>query len=214
MADDLYKVLGVSRTASDEEIKKAYRKLARQHHPENPGRQGWEEKFKEISAAHDVSRRPGEAQAVRRGGGAFGGFAGGGFGGAPGGNPFGGAGRGASAGSTSATSSAACSAAAAGAERRLSRSQGRDLETEISLSFDQGVNGAQVSVTVSKEERCPTCHGSGAKPGTSPITCPRCEGSGVDAQSQGSSRSAGRAPGAAAPARSSKTPARPAAAPG
>ncbi len=63
--------------------------------------------------------------------------------------------------------------------------RGRDLETEISLSFDQAVNGAQVSVTVPKAERCPTCHGSGAKPGTSPVTCPRCEGRGIDAQSQG-----------------------------
>ena len=63
--------------------------------------------------------------------------------------------------------------------------RGRDLETEVSLSFDQAVNGAQVSVTVPKEERCPTCHGSGAKPGTSPVTCPRCEGRGIDAQSQG-----------------------------
>ena len=63
--------------------------------------------------------------------------------------------------------------------------RGRDLETEVSLSFDQAVNGAQVSVTVPKAERCPTCHGSGAKPGTSPVTCPRCEGRGIDAQSQG-----------------------------
>jgi molecular chaperone DnaJ len=65
------------------------------------------------------------------------------------------------------------------------QARGRDLETEVGLSFDQAVNGAQVSVTVPKEERCPTCHGSGAKPGTSPITCPRCQGSGIDAQSQG-----------------------------
>ena len=63
--------------------------------------------------------------------------------------------------------------------------RGRDLETELSLSFDQAVNGAQVTVTVPKAERCPTCHGSGAKPGTSPVTCPRCEGRGIDAQSQG-----------------------------
>ena len=63
--------------------------------------------------------------------------------------------------------------------------RGRDLETEVSLSFDQAVNGAQVSVTVPKAERCPTCHGSGAKPGTGPVTCPRCEGRGIDAQSQG-----------------------------
>ncbi len=63
--------------------------------------------------------------------------------------------------------------------------RGRDLETEVSLSFDQAVNGAQVNVTVPKAERCPTCHGNGAKPGTSPVTCPRCEGRGIDAQSQG-----------------------------
>ena len=63
--------------------------------------------------------------------------------------------------------------------------RGRDLETEVQLSFDQAVNGAQISVTVPKAERCPTCHGSGAKPGTGPVTCPRCEGRGIDAQSQG-----------------------------
>ncbi len=63
--------------------------------------------------------------------------------------------------------------------------RGRDLETEVPLSFDQAINGAQISVTVPKEERCQTCHGSGAKPGTSPTTCPRCGGSGVDAQGQG-----------------------------
>jgi molecular chaperone DnaJ len=63
--------------------------------------------------------------------------------------------------------------------------RGRDLETEISLSFDQAVNGAQVQVTVPKAERCPTCHGNGAKPGTVPVVCPRCEGRGIDAQSQG-----------------------------
>ena len=63
--------------------------------------------------------------------------------------------------------------------------RGRDLETEVALSFDQAVNGTQISVTVPKAGRCPTCHGSGAKPGTSPVTCPRCEGRGIDAQSQG-----------------------------
>jgi molecular chaperone DnaJ len=63
--------------------------------------------------------------------------------------------------------------------------RGSDLETEIQLDFDQAVNGTRVDVAVQKGERCPTCHGSGAKPGTSPITCPRCEGSGIDAQSQG-----------------------------
>ncbi len=63
--------------------------------------------------------------------------------------------------------------------------RGRDLETEVQLSFDQAVNGSQISVTVPKAGRCETCHGSGAKPGTGPVTCPRCEGRGIDAQSQG-----------------------------
>ncbi|HEU4598509.1 MAG TPA: DnaJ C-terminal domain-containing protein, partial [Solirubrobacterales bacterium] len=63
--------------------------------------------------------------------------------------------------------------------------RGRDLETEVQLSFDQAIEGTQISVTVPKASRCATCHGSGAKPGTSPVTCPRCEGRGVEAQGQG-----------------------------
>ena len=63
--------------------------------------------------------------------------------------------------------------------------RGRDLETEVQLTFDQAINGAQISVTVPKASRCTTCHGSGAKPGTSPTTCPRCEGRGVESQGQG-----------------------------
>ncbi|MGZ8621599.1 MAG: DnaJ C-terminal domain-containing protein, partial [Solirubrobacterales bacterium] len=69
--------------------------------------------------------------------------------------------------------------------REPQQSHGRDLETEIRVSFEQAIDGAQVPVTVPKAERCRTCFGSGAEPGTSPIVCPRCEGRGVDAQSQG-----------------------------
>jgi molecular chaperone DnaJ len=187
LADDLYKVLGVSKTASDEEIKKAYRKLAREHHPDrNPGDKAAEEKFKEISAAHDVLSDP-EKRKQYDAGGAFGGFGGGGFGGASGGNPFGGAGAQGPFGGGVDLGDILGGMFGRGGGRgaRAQQVQGRDLETEVGLSFDQGVNGAQVSVTVPKEERCQTCHGSGAKPGTSPATCPRCEGSGVDAQSQG-----------------------------
>src|SRR6476661_824109 len=87
MADELYKTLGVSKKASEDEIKKAYRKLARKYHPDrNPDDPEAEEKFKEISAAHDVLADP-EKRKEYDAGGAFGGF-----GGAPGGNPFGGAG--------------------------------------------------------------------------------------------------------------------------
>jgi molecular chaperone DnaJ len=178
VAEDLYKVLGVSKGASDEEIKKAHRKLVRKYHPDrNPDDPKAEERFKEIQGAYDTLSDPEKRKAYDSGGGMFGGFGGGGpgepfgAGGAPGGfdvgdifsNLFGrGGGRG-----------------------QPQRARGRDLETEIALSFEEAVNGAQVQVTVPKAERCPTCHGSGAKPGTSPVTCPRCEGRGIDAQSQG-----------------------------
>jgi molecular chaperone DnaJ len=65
------------------------------------------------------------------------------------------------------------------------QTRGRDLETEINLNFDQAVNGTQITVSVPKYERCTTCDGSGAKPGTSPIVCPRCGGRGIDTESQG-----------------------------
>ncbi len=113
----------------------------------------------------------------------FGGFGGG----RAGPNPFGGAGPQGGFGGVDLGDILGGVFGGRGGGRRAQPQQvpGRDLETEVSLSFDQAVNGAQVSVTVPKEERCPTCHGSGAKPGTSPVTCPRCEGSGIDAQSQG-----------------------------
>lgn len=183
MADELYKTLGVSKNASDEEIKKAYRKLARQYHPDrNPDDKAAEEKFKEISAAHDVLADPEkrkEYDAADR----FGGFGGGGAGQ----GPFGPSGGQSSFGGADFGDifSSIFSRGGGGGRGQAQQVRGRDLETEIQLSFDQAVNGAQVTVTVPKSERCTTCHGSGAKPGTSPTTCPRCEGRGIDAQSQG-----------------------------
>ncbi len=181
MADELYKVLGVSKKASDEEIKKAYRKLARKYHPDrNPDDKEAEEKFKEVSAAHDVLGDP-EKRKEYDAGGMFGGA--GGFGGA---GPFG-AGSGQQGGGFDFGGFDIGSIFGRGGGRRAEPQQvrGRDLETEIQLSFDQAIEGSQVSVTVPKAERCKTCRGSGAKPGTSPVTCPRCEGRGIDAQSQG-----------------------------
>jgi molecular chaperone DnaJ len=184
LADELYKTLGVSKKATDEEIKKAYRKLARKYHPDrNPGDQKAEEKFKEISAAHDVLSDPEKRRQYDEGG-QFAGF--GGAGGNPfaaGGTPFGGAGGGAGFGDLGDMLSGLFNRGGGRAQSQQVR--GRDLETELPLSFDQAINGAQVSVTVPKAERCPACHGSGAKPGTGPTTCPRCEGRGIDAQSQG-----------------------------
>jgi molecular chaperone DnaJ len=185
LADELYKTLGVSKGASDEEIKKAYRKLARKYHPDrNPDDKGAEEKFKEISAAHDVLADPEKRKEYDQGG-QFAGFGGGGGGNpfAGGQNPFGG---GAQAGGFGDIFSSIFTRGGGGGGRgQAQQVRGRDLETEISLSFDQAINGAQISVTVPKAERCTTCHGSGAKPGTAPTTCPRCEGRGIDAQSQG-----------------------------
>jgi len=178
VADDLYKVLGVSKKASDDEIKKAYRKLARKYHPDrNPDDAAAEEKFKEVQGAYDTLSDPEKRKEYDQGG-MFTGFGGGGPGG---GQPFAGGG----GGRFSSNLGDIFSMFGGGGPGQAQQQRGVDLETELSLSFDQAVNGAQVSVSVPKEERCPTCHGSGAKPGTAPITCPRCEGRGVEAESQG-----------------------------
>jgi molecular chaperone DnaJ len=182
---DYYKILGVGKNASDEEIKKAYRKLARQYHPDrNPGDKKAEERFKEISQAHDVLSDSDKRKAYDRGTGPFSfGTGGGGF------DP------GAFSGSFSDILSNLFGSGG-GAQRgpggrqgdvRSGRAapRGRDLETEVSLTFDQAVNGAQVPLAVPTSKACPTCHGTGAKPGTTPKVCPVCNGRGVEAQSQG-----------------------------
>jgi molecular chaperone DnaJ len=181
--NDLYEVLGVSKKASDDEIKKAYRKLARKYHPDrNPEDATAEEKFKEVQGAYDTLSDP-EKREQYDAGGMFSGF-GGGAGGPVGGQPFGAAAGGFGGGDFGDILSNIFGRSGGG-RARPEQQRGRDLETELSLSFDQAVNGAQVSVSVPKAERCQTCHGSGAKPGTAPITCPRCEGRGIDAESQG-----------------------------
>ena len=176
MAADLYAALGVSRKASEEEIKKAYRKLAREYHPDrNPGDEAAEERFKEVQQAYDTLSDP-EKRKQYDAGGMFGGVG-------AGGGPFGGAGAGGRFASDLGDIFSTIFNRGGGREPESAR--GRDLETEIRLSFDQAVRGTQVTVTVPKSERCQTCGGSGAEPGTSPIVCPRCEGRGIDAQSQG-----------------------------
>ena len=180
MAEDLYKVLGVAKNASDDEIKKAYRKLARKYHPDrNPDDPKAEERFKEVQGAYDVLSDS-EKRKEYDAGGIFAGF-----GGPGGGNPFGGGGQPFGGGGAGFGDILSNLFGRGGGPAQPQQTRGRDLETEVSLSFDQAVNGAQISVTVPKAERCGTCHGSGAKPGTAPVTCPRCEGRGVDAQSQG-----------------------------
>jgi molecular chaperone DnaJ len=173
---DPYKVLGVDRKASDDEIKKAYRKLARKYHPDrNPGDSSAEERFKEVQEAYSVLSDPDKRRAYDSGGGIFGGgfdpgaFRGG-FGGGFGdilSDLFGGGG-------------------VRGGRTASSRPErGRDLETEVHVSFEQAMEGAQIPVTVPLSAPCPTCHGTGAKPGTSPTVCSRCQGRGVESESQG-----------------------------
>jgi len=182
---DLYKVLGVDRRATPEEVKKAYRKLARRYHPDkNPGDKDSETRFKEISAAYDVLGDPEKRKQYDRGG--LGAFFGGNQGtaggqGFPGGFDAGGLGDilsnlfGGAAGGTR-----------PGAGRRVPRQErGRDLEAEASISFDQSVQGAQIPLAVPISQMCSTCTGTGAKPGTSPKTCPRCQGRGVESEGQG-----------------------------
>ena len=173
---DLYDVLGVDRKASPEEIKKAYRKLARRYHPDrNPGDTSSEERFKQISAAYDVlgdaeKRKQYDRGALLGGAGAGpgGGFDPGGFGDILS-NLFGNA-----------------SGRAGGPQRRGPRAErGRDLEAEVSISFAQAVDGAQVPLAVATSQACHTCRGTGARPGTSPEVCPRCQGRGIESQGQG-----------------------------
>jgi molecular chaperone DnaJ len=189
---DYYKTLGVDKKATPEEIKKAYRKLARKYHPDtNPDDKQAEERFKEISQAHDVLGDPDKRKQYDSGSGAFasGGGPGGGFGGFGNfdfdgssmgdilSNLFGGSGGG--------PSGRAGPAGAGRGGRRARVERGNDLEAQVSITFDQAISGAQIPLQVPMRTTCGTCHGTGAKPGTTPTVCPRCEGRGVESQGQG-----------------------------
>ncbi len=173
---DPYEVLGVSKEASDEEIKKAYRKLARQWHPDrNPDDEKAEERFKEVQAAYDTLSDPEKRQAYDQGGM----FGAGGFPPGGGGPGFGGPGGFQDFGDVL---SNLFGRSGGGAQAKV---PGNDLDAEIALSFDQAIHGTQVQVAVPMTAACETCNGSGAAPGTQPVPCERCGGRGVDAESQG-----------------------------
>ena len=175
MAKDFYSVLGVSKKASQDEIKKAHRKLVRQYHPDtNPDDKAAEERFKEIQQAYDTLGDPEKRKAYDSGGGIFGGA------GAPGGNPFGGGG-GQGGRFTGDISDIFSTIFSRGGDAGPGVSRGRDLETDARISFDDAMAGTQLSGTIPKSEHCPTCSGTGAEPGSATETCPRCGGRGIDA---------------------------------
>ena len=169
-ARDLYSVLEVSRNATADEIKRAYRKLARKYHPDrNQGDKESEERFKEVQEAYDTLSDP-EKRKQYDAGGMFSGFGPRGFSGG---------------GFTSDLGDIFSTVFGRRGSPQQAQVQGRDLETEVQLSFEQAMEGVEVAVTVPKQATCPTCRGSGAKPGTSPIVCARCGGRGIDTESQG-----------------------------
>ncbi|MBO4238778.1 molecular chaperone DnaJ [Pseudonocardia alni] len=209
---DFYRELGVSSTASQDEIKKAYRKLARELHPDaNPGDEKAEARFKSVSEAYgvlgDESKRKeyDETRAMFAGGGGFGGFGGGG--GFPGGARPGGAGQGGfdindlfgQAGRSGGAGggdfsdilgdifgrTARNNAGGAGGFGTAGARRGQDVESSLTISFDDAVRGATVPIKLSSPGRCERCGGTGSRPGSTPRTCPTCSGQGLVNRSQG-----------------------------
>ena len=179
-AKNLYDALGVSKSASQDEIKKAYRKLARQYHPDtNPGDNEAEERFKEVQGAYDVLSDPEKRKQYDTFGSADGraGFPGGGGGG--GGNfnfdfgdisdLFGGFG----------------DIFGRGQSRQRGAGRGADLQAEISISFEDSLRGVETQIPVEAEAACRECGGTGGQPGSTPQVCPECKGRGVTVESQG-----------------------------
>jgi molecular chaperone DnaJ len=174
---DYYKALGVGKGATQDEIKKAYRKLARQYHPDrNEGNKDAEERFKAVQEAYDVLGDPEKRKQYDRGTGPF----------APGGGGFDpGSFTGGFGDILSDLFGRAGGGGGFGGRTRPQGQPGRDLETEVRITFEQSIEGAQVPLAVPTSAPCSTCHGTGARPGTSPSVCPQCQGRGVEASSQG-----------------------------
>lgn len=170
MAKDYYDILGVTREASDDDIKKAFRKLALKYHPDrNPDDKGAEEKFKEINEAYQVLSDPQKKSQYDQFGttdfNGQGGFGGAGYSNYEGFSDifgdifdfFGGGG---------------------GRRPKNGPQRGADLEYNLDLTFEEAAFGVKKDIDIFRNESCPTCSGTGAKPGTSPVTCDKCHGTG------------------------------------
>ncbi|MFZ9595203.1 MAG: molecular chaperone DnaJ [Bdellovibrionia bacterium] len=186
---DYYEVLGLARSASPEEIKKAYRKLAIQFHPDkNPGDKKAEEQFKELSEAYEVLSDAQKRQmydqfghaAAGAGPGGPGGFDFQGFGGASINDIFGDI-----FGDLFGASAGGGGSRARGGRRRAGGRPGEDLRTTLDITFEEAAFGAEKIITVPKTVRCETCEGSGAKAGTQPENCGQCGGRGEVSFQQG-----------------------------
>ena len=173
---DYYEVLGIQKGASEDEIKRAYKKLARKYHPDmNPGDKEAEEKFKEINEANEILSDPTKKSRYDQ----FGfagvdpnyGAGGGGFGGGAGGFDFGDLGDifgsffGGGFGGTQ--------------QRRNGPQRGESIRMSVPVSFTEAAFGCEKDVTLERSEQCPTCHGNGCAEGTTPEICPECRGSGT-----------------------------------
>ena len=167
---DFYEVLGVERTATDADVKRAFRKLAQQWHPDVNKKPEAQERFKEINEAYQVLSDPQRRQTYDM----FGRAGGGGAGGAGGSPGFGTAGF----GGFSDIFDAFFGGAAAGGARRARPSTGSDLRYDLRITFDEAVLGTEKELEFPVLGRCETCAGSGAKAGTTPAECPQCNGRG------------------------------------
>lgn len=195
---DYYKTLGVPKGASKDEIKKAYRKLAHQYHPDkNPNNKEAEDRFKEIAAAYEVLSDEKKREEYDLGGPFFGGqgaqgrppgggqyqaydFGGGGFPGGGQGFNFQG-----DMGDLGDLFNLFGGGGQTGGRGRRRGQKGSDVEVTVNMSFDDALKGAYVPVTMTRDVTCDVCKGLGSAPGTLPQTCPTCGGRGTVAESQG-----------------------------
>jgi molecular chaperone DnaJ len=176
---DLYKVLGVSRGASQEEIRRSYRKLAREHHPDaNRDDKDAEERFKDIQHAYEILSNPEKRRQYDEGPRAF-------FGGGNAGQGGAGGARTADFSDLSDLFGGLGDIFGASTRTRESSRKGQNITATVNLSFNDALNGVTTRVNVPVEEACGDCRGTGAAPGTSPRTCPECGGRGVRSRDQG-----------------------------